>query len=119
MPPSIPDPSPSAQETAASEPAVATDTATRPWVLYLLECAGERLYAGITNDLDARFAAHADGRGARFTRAFPPVRVVAASQMASRSQALRAEYALKQQPRSNKLQFLRGCGTPLALVVKA
>jgi len=87
----------------------------RPWVLYLLECAGERLYAGITNDLAARFQAHIDGRGARFTRAFPPVRIVAASELPSRSEALKAEYALKQQPRSNKLRFLEGCGTPLVL----
>lgn len=95
------------------------DVAVRPWVLYLLECAGERLYAGITNDLDARFVAHVAGRGARFTRAFPPVRIVAASAMASRSDALKAEYALKQQPRANKLRFLQGCGTPLARPAKA
>jgi len=91
------------------------DVPARPWVLYLLECAGERLYAGITNDLAARFQAHMNGRGARFTRAFPPVRIVAASELPSRSEALKAEYALKQQPRSNKLRFLEGCGTPLVL----
>jgi putative endonuclease len=82
-------------------------------VLYLIECAGERLYAGITNDLAARFQAHGEGRGARFTRAFPPVRIVAASELPSRSAALKAEYALKQQARSRKLRFLAGCGTPL------
>lgn len=89
--------------------------AAQPWVLYLLECAGERLYAGITNDLAARFAAHRAGRGARFTKAFPPVRIVAASALASRSLALKAEYALKQQPRSGKVAFLAECGTPLVL----
>lgn len=85
-----------------------------PWVLYLIECAGERLYAGITNDLAARFAAHRAGRGARFTRAFAPLRVVAASQLPSRSAALKAEHALKRQPRAGKLAFLAACGTPLA-----
>ena len=84
------------------------------WVLYLLECAGARLYAGITNDLPARYAAHCSGRGARFTRAFPPLRIVAASRLASRSEALKAEYALKQQPRAAKVAFLAGCGTPLS-----
>lgn len=92
----------------------AVDSAPQPWVLYLLECAGERLYAGITNDLAARFAAHRAGRGARFTRAFAPLRVVAASQLPSRSQALKAEHALKRQPRAAKLAFLAACGTPLA-----
>ena len=89
--------------------------APQPWVLYLIECAGERLYAGITNDLAARFAAHRAGRGARFTKAFPPVRIVAACELASRSLALKAEFALKRQPRAAKLAFLATCGTPVAL----
>jgi len=92
------------------------DSAGQPWVLYLIECAGERLYAGITTDLAARFQAHVDGRGALFTRAFAPVRIVAASTLPSRSAALKAEYALKQQPRSRKLSFLLACGTPVALL---
>jgi putative endonuclease len=105
---------PSSASLPRSAPAAAPDAAPAPpWVLYLIECAGERLYAGITNDLPARFQAHRDGRGARFTRAFPPVRIVAASKLPSRSAALKAEYALKQQARSLKLRFLAGCGTPL------
>ena len=84
------------------------------WIVYLIECAGERLYAGITNDLAARFAAHRAGRGARFTRAFAPLRVVAASELPSRSEALKAEHALKRRPRAGKLAFLAACGTPLA-----
>ncbi len=92
----------------------AHDTAADAWVLYLLECAGARLYAGITNDLPARYAAHCAGRGARFTRAFPPLRIVAASRLPTRSDALKAEYALKQRPRADKLAFLAACGTPLA-----
>jgi putative endonuclease len=89
--------------------------ASVPWVLYLLECAGGRLYAGITNDLAARYAAHCEGRGARFTRAFPPERIAAACELPSRSAALKAEYALKQQPRDAKLRFLAACGTPIPL----
>jgi len=92
-----------------------TAASERPWVLYLLECAGERLYAGITNDLAARFAAHCAGRGARFTKAFPPRRIVAASELPSRSLALKAEHALKRQPRGRKLAFLAACGRPVEL----
>ena len=91
------------------------DAVDESWVLYLLECRGERLYAGITNDLAARFAAHCAGRGARFTRAFPPLRIVAASRLASRSLALKAEYAIKKQPRAAKLAYLAACGVPIPL----
>lgn len=102
-------------DAADAPPAAAVSAPPKPWVLYLLECAGDRLYAGITNDLPARFRAHVEGRGARFTRAFPPVRIVAASELPSRSEALKAEYALKRRPRALKLRFLAGCGRVLAL----
>ena len=101
-------------EQAAAMTGASADAAERPWVLYLIECAGGRLYAGITNDLPARFAAHRAGRGARFTKAFAPLRIVAAARMASRSQALKAEVALKRRPRADKLRFLAACGTLLA-----
>jgi putative endonuclease len=95
--------------------AAAAEDSGKPWVVYLLECTGERLYAGITNDLAARFAAHCAGRGARFTRAFPPLRIVAASELPSRSLALKAEHALKRRPRARKLEFLAACGRPIEL----
>lgn len=66
------------------------------WWLYLLICRDGRSYAGIARDVQARFAMHASGRGAKFTRANPPLRILGARPYASKSQALRAEYALKQ-----------------------
>jgi putative endonuclease len=96
-------------------PDASTDAPQRPWVLYLVECAGDRLYAGITNDLAARFAAHRAGRGARFTKAFPPLRIVAACELPSRSHALKAEHALKRRPRADKLRYLASCGAPVDL----
>src|SRR4249919_2071343 len=47
------------------------------WTLYLLECMDGSLYAGITNDLERRYAMHAAGKGARYTRSHPPRRIVA------------------------------------------
>ncbi len=78
----------------------------RPWCLYLLECRGGAYYAGITNDLAARFEAHCAGRGARFTRANPPVRILGACVFADRAAASRAEWAIKQLPRDRKLAYL-------------
>jgi putative endonuclease len=75
------------------------------WFLYLLECNNGAYYAGITNDLDARFAAHQTGKGARYTRANPPVRVVASKAYVNRSAASIAEAKLKQLPRHKKLQY--------------
>ncbi|KLJ02406.1 GIY-YIG nuclease family protein [Luteimonas sp. FCS-9] len=82
-------------------------TAARPWYLYLLECRDGNWYAGITNDLDARFEAHAAGRGAKYTRAHPPLRVLASRPYADRASASRAEWQLKRQPRARKLAWLQ------------
>ncbi|NIJ69464.1 GIY-YIG nuclease family protein [Xanthomonas sp. 60] len=80
-------------------------TAPTPWFLYLLECRDGSYYAGISTDVDARFAAHQAGRGARYTRARPPLRILAVRQYAGRSDASRAEWELKQQPRAKKLAW--------------
>ena len=75
------------------------------WFLYLLECNNGAYYAGITNDLQARFAAHLAGKGARYTRANPPVKVIASKPYPDRSSASIAEAQLKNLPRSKKLGF--------------
>lgn len=75
------------------------------WVLYLLECNNGAYYAGITNNLEARFSAHLLGKGARYTRANPPVRIIASKPYADRSLASVAEAQLKKLPRHKKLQY--------------
>ncbi|MEX1826625.1 GIY-YIG nuclease family protein [Luteibacter sp. CQ10] len=76
------------------------------WCVYLIECRNGSWYAGITNDLPARYAAHAAGRGARYTRAHPPVRLLGFRPFPDRSTASKAEYALKRLPRERKLAWL-------------
>ncbi|HEV2540981.1 MAG TPA: GIY-YIG nuclease family protein [Frateuria sp.] len=82
------------------------------WCLYLIECANGAWYAGITNDLQRRYEAHASGRGARYTRANPPRRLVGWRSCADRPSALRAEAAIKRLPRGCKLAYLEQDGPP-------
>jgi len=79
---------------------------TETWFVYVLECAGGKLYTGITNDLARRFDRHATGKGAIYTRLNPPVRFLACDHCATRSNAARLEYRLKQLPRSGKLAWV-------------
>ena len=72
------------------------------WV-YLLECGDGTLYAGWTNDLEKRLAAHVSGHGAKYTRGRGPVRLVYAEECADKSAALRREAAPKALPRARKL----------------
>ena len=90
---------------------------TPKWWLYVLECRSGVLYTGIAKDVKARFAAHLSGKGAKFTRANRPVAILAKTSLPTRSHALRAEYALKQLRRADKLRL---CASGLrAFVVKA
>ena len=76
------------------------------WCVYLLRCGDGTLYAGITNDLEKRVAAHRAGRGARYTRGRGPLQVVHIEAKRTRSAALRREAALKQLDRAQKLALL-------------
>jgi len=73
----------------------------------MLECAGDRLYTGITPDVAQRYGKHCSGRGAAFTRINPPRRILAARACESRSAALKAEAALKKLRRPAKLEWAR------------
>lgn len=73
-----------------------------PWFVYLLECRDGSLYTGITVDLSRRFAQHAAGTGARYTRAHPPKRYVAVIEHPDRASASRAEHAIKRLSREHK-----------------
>ncbi|MBB1089503.1 GIY-YIG nuclease family protein [Lysobacter sp. SG-8] len=67
-----------------------------PWYVYLIECRGGRIYTGIATDVERRYAQHLAGKGARFTRAWPPERLLARFEYPDRGSASRAEHAIKQ-----------------------
>lgn len=78
----------------------------KPYHLYLLECRDGSFYAGIAVDVAKRFDQHIAGKGAAYTRARPPLRILGSCELPSRSDALKAEYAVKQLPKGRKLQFI-------------
>lgn len=68
------------------------------WFVYLIECTDGSLYCGIAIDVDKRYAAHASGKGAKYTRSRRPRRLVLKLRFRDRSAAARAEYRLKRLP---------------------
>ena len=74
-----------------------------PYTVYILRCRGDRLYTGITTDLERRFSEHGGTeKSARFTRAFRPETVAAAWETDSRSAALKLEARIKKLTRREK-----------------
>jgi putative endonuclease len=77
------------------------------WHVYMIECAGGRLYTGISPDVAARFDKHRAGKGAAYTRMHKPLRLLAAAACGSRGDALRQEIALKRMTPAQKRSWAR------------
>ncbi len=72
----------------------------------MVECADGTLYSGWTYDPVARLAQHNAGRGAKYTRARLPVRLVYTERLPDHQAARRREYALKQLSRAEKQKLI-------------
>ena len=77
------------------------------WFVYILECGDGSFYTGITNDLDARIAAHESGQGAKYTRGRGPLVLRYREEFETRSEASKREYAIKRMGRGEKIALLR------------
>ena len=78
----------------------------KQWVVYLLRCADNSLYCGVTNNLEARLASHNSGQGAKYTRSRLPVSIAAKSRELPKNAAFQLEYRIKQLPAVQKIEAL-------------
>ncbi len=74
--------------------------------VYILECVDGTLYTGYTNNLDKRIKVHNKGKGAKYTRARLPVKLVYYEELTTKSQALKREYAIKSMNRQDKIKLI-------------
>ncbi|TKB48432.1 GIY-YIG nuclease family protein [Ferrimonas sediminicola] len=72
------------------------------WSLYLVRTACDRLYTGITTDVERRFRQHSKGRGAKALRGKGPLTLEFHTPIGDRAQASRVEYRVKQLTRAQK-----------------
>ncbi|GAB6142650.1 GIY-YIG nuclease family protein [Desulfocicer niacini] len=77
------------------------------WQVYLVKCADQSLYCGVTNDLNARIDAHNAGKGAKYTRGRRPVVLVGNTGEMTKSEALKLEIRIKKCPAGKKLSALK------------
>lgn len=70
--------------------------------VYMLRCAGNRIYTGYAVDVEARFEQHKSGKGAKFTKAFPPECVLRTFELKNKECALRLEARIKKLSRQEK-----------------
>ena len=77
-----------------------------PFFCYILECADGTLYTGWTTDTARRERQHNAGRGARYTRARRPVRLIYVEEQPDRTSAQKRELAIKRMGREGKLKLI-------------
>ncbi|MBP7342884.1 MAG: GIY-YIG nuclease family protein [Smithellaceae bacterium] len=82
----------------------------RGWCVYILRCADNSLYTGITNNLEKRLAAHASGTASKYTRSRRPASLVATSGKLDKASALRLEMLIKKLPKARKIEALENSG---------
>ncbi|MCK4658682.1 MAG: GIY-YIG nuclease family protein [Phycisphaerae bacterium] len=80
------------------------------WFVYLLRCADDSLYTGITNDVSRRCEQHNAGTASRYTRGRRPTGLVYQETQTSRSQALKREIAIKTLSRQQKESLIQQAG---------
>lgn len=76
------------------------------WFVYMLWCGDGSLYTGYTDNVPRRLAVHQSGKGAKYTRSRPPVRLAYQEELPDKSAALRREAAIKRLKREQKLELI-------------
>ena len=79
------------------------------WTVYMVRCADDTLYTGIAKDAARRVEEHNsnDLLGSRYTRARRPVVLVYEDVVATRSDALKHEYRIKQMTKKEKEKLVK------------
>ena len=77
------------------------------WYLYILKCADETLYVGITTDLTKRLKTHNQGKASRYIRMRLPVEMIYNEPHPDKSSARKREIQVKKWPRPQKLALIQ------------
>lgn len=81
--------------------------------VYMVRCADGTLYTGYTTNVNRRVGIHNKGKGARYTRSRLPVELLYQETFATKPEALRREYEVKQLTREQKERLIQS-SLPLA-----
>ena len=75
--------------------------------VYILLTERDTLYCGYTDDVEKRYQAHLEGKGAKYTRANKPIKLLWQKEFETKSEALKEEYRIKHKlTRAQKLELI-------------
>lgn len=75
--------------------------------MYVVECRDGSYYTGYTTDVKKRIAVHNIGKGAKYTRARLPVKLIFVEGFDSKEEAMSAEALFKRKTRMQKENYFK------------
>lgn len=79
----------------------------KTWSVYILECLDGSYYTGVTNDIEKRMKTHEKGKGSKYVTSRGFKQLIVSKKYSTKSDAMKAEYKIKQLPRNEKLDFFK------------
>lgn len=87
------------------------------YFVYMLLCRGGVYYTGLAADVEKRYRQHLSGKGAKFTRSYPPEAIAAVWRCGDKSTAAKVEYAIKKYLTHQQKQQLAATPETLAALL--
>lgn len=81
-------------------------SSSKKWFLYLLRCADDSIYTGITTDITRRLKEHNTKKGAKAVKGRLPAVLVYSEEHGSRSSASKREIAIKTLTHEEKVSLV-------------
>lgn len=78
----------------------------RKFFTYILLTENDTFYCGYTDNIEKRFKAHCEGRGAKYTKANKPVKILWHKEFDNKIDAQKEEYRIKHLTRAKKLDLI-------------
>jgi len=78
----------------------------KKYYTYVLLTENNTLYCGYTDDVEKRFEKHISGKGAKYTRANKPIKIIYTAEFETKSEAMKEECRIKDLTRPEKLEFI-------------
>lgn len=79
----------------------------KKYYTYVLLTKNNTLYCGYTDDVEKRFEKHMSGKGAKYTRANKPEKIIYTAEFETKSEAMKEECRIKSLSREDKLEFIQ------------
>lgn len=79
----------------------------KKYYVYIILTVNNKLYCGYTNNVERRYKLHCEGKGAKYTRANKPLKLLYTKEFNTKYEALKEEHRIKNLKRKDKEKLIR------------